>query len=843
MRLLATLFSNAALAGLAGVVGVVAILRIYGADLPDRGALVNYSPPVISRVYSPEGAVIGEFARQRRVFAPIEEIPQLVRDAFISAEDKNFYAHSGVDPLGMVKAVARYAIARVEGREAQLAGASTITQQVMKNFLLDNERAIERKIREMILATRIDGALSKDRILELYLNDIYLGAGAYGVAAAAKTYFNKGLDELTPVEAAYLAALPKKPSELHPVRDHDAALARRNYVLREMAQNRHLAPEEAAVSMTLPLDTVLDDPAVPVAARPGLDYFTAEIRRRLGERVGIDRLYEDGLIIRATLDAELQALAGRALRRRLVQFDRERGLWRGPAAHVADLDPGGWSAALAGVAVPRDIAGWRPAVVLGIEGRDARIGVEGEADPARLTPAGMSWVDRARRDGQTRAAETPAGMLRPGDVILVEREDAGWALRQVPELQGAFMAMDPHTGRVLALQGGFSYEHSAFNRATQARRQPGSAFKPFVYAAALDAGYSPSTVVLDAPVVVRLAGGDWRPKNSSGGFYGPTPLNLGIVHSRNLMTVRIAQTIGMERVADYAERFGVYEDMPKHLSYALGAGETTLWDMVAAYGMFANGGKRVRPSLIDRIQNRRGETVFRHDPRHCVGCDARDPGVVPRLYDSRGQIMNAVTARQLVGMMEGVVQYGTAARTVGDLGFALAGKTGTSNESRDAWFVGFAPNLVAGCYIGYDTPRPMGRGAYGGTLCGPVFREFMAEAMETRAPGRFPEPDGAATVMVKIDRETGARLPDDATGPNVTQQVFRAGTEPDFYESGEALVADAALFGGSAETLPYEITTTGARPVTGAPGDGAGAERPASPAPPSDIGLDSGGLY
>ena len=838
MRLVAGLVSNAILASLAGMALAIAVIDHYASDLPSRRALVDYSPQVISRVYSGEGEVIAEFARQRRVFAPIEEIPPLVRRAFIAAEDKNFYSHGGVDPLGIVKAIGRFAIARAEGRDERLAGASTITQQVMKNFLLDRERAVERKIREMILAVRIDGALSKDRILELYLNEIYLGAGSYGVATAAKTYFDKGLDELSVEEAAYLAALPKKPSELHPVRDHDAALGRRNYVLQQMRETGAVGEDAFIAAVTRPLDTVLDDPATGENG-PERGYFTAEIRRRLGERMGIDALYEDGLKIRATIDPDLQALAARSLREGLLDYDRARAPWRGP---VARIEPDGdWRAALARVEMPRDIPGWRPAVVLGLDGAAARVGIAGEAEPARLTAAAMDWIATARRgEGEARAVETPAQMLRPGDVIHLERTDAGWRLRQVPKVQGAFMAMDPHTGRVLALQGGFSFETSVFNRATQARRQPGSAFKPFVYAAALDAGYTPSTVVLDAPVVVRLPTGDWKPKNSGGGFLGPAPLRTGIVRSRNLMTVRIAQTIGMDRVADYAERFGVYENMPRHLSYALGAGEATLWDMVAAYAMFANGGKRVRPTLIDRIQDRRGETIYRHAPRACEGCDAPSPDIEPQLFDTRAQIMNPVTARQLVSMMEGVVQYGTAASAVGDMGFPVAGKTGTTNESRDAWFVGFAPNLVAGCYIGFDSPRPMGRGAYGGTLCGPVFKRFMAEAMETRAPGTFPVPEREATVTVKLDRRTGERLPDDATGPDVITQSFRAGTEPDLYEGGNALMADAALFDGQADTLPYEITSD-ARPVSG-PSDGP-SDAPDRPSPPRDNGLGSGGLY
>ncbi len=860
-RLLANLFSNGAIAAVFALVAAAAVVRMYGADLPDHDELVDYQPAMLSRVYNGEGRVIAEYARERRVFAPIDEIPPLVKNAFISAEDKNYYDHPGVDAFGIVKALGRYAIARAQNRPVRLAGASTITQQVMKNFLLDRDREIERKIKEMILAVRLDGALSKDHILELYLNEIFLGARAYGVAAAARNYFGKPLEALTPAEAAYLAALPKAPSDLHPIRDRARAVERRNYVLEEMAQNGHLTREAAEAAKAAPLDTILDETVPDPLAPEAPSYFTHEVRRQVIREMSRAALYEGGLTVRATVDPELQAIAGEALRARLEEFDRARGVYRGPYRVLEPVAEGrteGWAEALADLRLPRDIPGWFPAVVLEVGGQGARIGIEtGEsAGEGRLRLSDAGWVSRIEAEGRAeRRPRAPEDLFRRGDVIFVSRAGDGWSLRQIPELQGAFMAMDPHTGRVLAVQGGFSYEHSRFNRATQAKRQPGSSFKPFVYAAALDAGYAPSTIVLDAPVVVRIGGQTWRPKNSSGGFYGPTPLANGIVYSRNLMTVRIAQSVGMDRVADYAERFGVYENMPGHLSYALGAGETTLYDMVAAYGMFANGGRRVRPTVVDRIQDRNGNTLFRHDPRHCQGCEARvyRAAAEPLLFDTRDQIMNPYTARELVRMMQGVVERGTAARTVGGLPFPVAGKTGTTNESKDAWFIGFTPNLVAGCFMGYDQPRPMGRGAYGGTLCGPVFKEFMARAMETRAPGRFPSPGYGETVTVKIDAETGARLPDDAEGANVVAQTFRMGTEPELYETVEALVDDEALFAGAADTLPYEVGTDAALPYETLPssraargGGGGGAGAPARPAPPerpADLGLGTGGLY
>jgi penicillin-binding protein 1A len=858
LRFIGTLFSFAANGFIIGIGGLAGLVYVYDRDLPGMGELADYQPPMVSRVYDGTGTVIAEFYREKRIFIPVEEVPELVRHAFISAEDKNFYTHPGVDALGIAKAVTRYVADRVTGQPSRLSGASTITQQVMKNFLVGNERSIERKIKEAILAVRISAALSKDKILELYLNDIFLGQNTYGVAAAAQTYFGKPLEELAPEEAAYLAALPKAPSNLHPVRDHEAAVARRNYVLEEMAQNGYLSRAEAEAAKDRPLETIIGKARPPALADAQPSYFTEEVRRQLGEELGEDELYEGGLTIRATIDPALQEVAARALRRGLEDYDRGRGVYRGPVARIEEIAQGGapnWRELLAGQDVPRDIPGWRPAVVLDVGEKGALVGIEGEGGEgtARLGLAAEGWIKAVERDGQRTAPKRPADLWQPGDVIHVAKDAGGaWTLRQLPEVQGAFMAMDPFSGRVLAMQGGFSFESSVFNRATQARRQPGSAFKPFVYAAALDAGYTPATIVLDAPVVVRQPGQEaWRPQNSNETFMGPVPLRRGLELSRNLMTVRISQAIGMDRVADYAERFGVYENMPYHLSYALGAGETTLYNMVAAYSMFANGGRRVRPTVVDRVQDRFGETLYAHDPRKCEGCEAAGyvPGTTPELYDQRAQIMDPVTAYQLVSMMQGVVLRGTAARTVGDLGFPLAGKTGTTNDARDAWFIGFSPTLAAGCYIGYDTPTPMGRSAYGGTLCGPVFREFMVEAMRGRQPGEFRRPPEGAMVMARIDRETGERLPDDAEGEGVITELFRAGTEPGLYETVVALTGDDALFAGVSGRVISDINNsdlplTNESVIREVQPAGTGVIRAPRPQQGSGgLGLGSGGLY
>ncbi|QDY68876.1 penicillin-binding protein 1A [Qingshengfaniella alkalisoli] len=825
---------GAVLAGL--IVG--AIFWMYGRDLPDHDQLSQYAPPTISRVYSAEGELIDEFAQERRLFVPSSEIPDLVKQAFISAEDKNFYTHHGYDTLGMVKA----AIDMAQG--GALRGASTITQQVMKNFLLSGDRSAERKIKELILAARLEETLSKDQILELYLNEIYLGQNSYGVAAAAQTYFNKKLSDLDAEEAAYLAALPKAPSTYHPVREMDRAVARRNFVLREMNENGYLDDESYEVARAAPLKSVQNgDYDSFRRSVPPRDYFTDEIRRQLSQDFGETEFFTGGLSIRSTFDPDLQGRAAESLRHGLEQYDRSRGIWRGTGATIATDtlgDEGLWRAALAETDVPRDITGWYPAVVLSTEDSTAQLGIEGldrDAETQFIPANDVTW---ARRAGQNRA-QVPADLVSAGDVVLVRQmtDDAGnptrWSLRQVPEVQGAFMAMDVNSGRVLAMQGGFSYQSSVFNRATQATRQPGSSFKPFVYAAALDSGYTPATIVIDAPIEVNIGGTIWRPKNYSNKFYGPTPLRTGIERSRNLMTVRLAQAVGMDTVADYAERFGVYDDMGPYLANSLGSEETTLWRMVAAYSMFANGGERVQPTLVDRVQDRWGKTIYRHEARRCTDCEKLNlpRGEAPHIDSDREQVMDPITAYQLTSMMKGVVDRGTASGRV-NLPVPTAGKTGTTNDEKDVWFVGFTSNIAAGCYIGYDQPRPLGRGAAGGSMCGPVFNEFMKYAVEIFGGGPFKVPPGGH--FIKIDRISGARLADSATGPNVVAEYFRDGVTPVFgaaamVDGGFAMGSELPLYSRSEALRAAEeiITSTG--------------ERRSIPRKATFGAISSGGLY
>jgi penicillin-binding protein 1A len=844
------IFTAVTLGIIAVAIGVGGILFMYSRDLPDHETLANYTPPTISRIYSREGMIVDEFAAERRLFVAAEEIPDLVSQAFVSAEDRNFYEHGGYDP----RAIAAAFVEAVRSRGRDVRGASTITQQVMKNFLLDGSRTIERKVREIILAARIETALSKDRILELYLNEIFLGQNSYGVAAAAQTYFNADLEDLTLPQAAYLAALPQAPSNFHPVRDYERAVNRRNYVLREMFENGYISREAMEAAQAAPLETVQGGHIEPFRqALPPRNYFTDEIRRQLSAQYGADDFFSGGYAVRATMDEGLQEVAERALRRALERYDRDRGLWRGPVATIDPArltDEASWREALAEAEIPRDIDGWLPAVVLEVGQSAARIGIEGveEDEDGHFIPAeDVTWARPVDADGNRGAQARVAGdLLDVGDVVHVRamtRDSDGsflrWSLRQIPSVQGGFMAMDVNTGRVLAMQGGFSYQQSSFNRATQATRQPGSSFKPFVYAAALDSGYSPNTIVIDAPIEVRTPEGVWRPQNASNRFYGPTPIRTGIERSRNLMTVRLAQDVGMETVARYAERFGVYDDMQPFLANALGSQETTLFRMVAAYAMFANGGERVEPTLVDRIQDRWGNTIYRHDQRLCPDCQVAslDPGVAPRIVSNRERVMDPITAYQLTSMMQGVVQRGTAASTV-NLPVPAAGKTGTTNDARDVWFVGFTSSIAAGCYIGFDQPEPLGRGASGGGMCGPVFNEFMQEAIREYGGGAFAVPENG--VFYPIDRFSGQRLEDGASGDHVVYELFREGEEPYFgilsiIDGGWGMGSDLPLYDRDDEGAP--VADSGQTVTTST---GEAARVPTT----SGFGtLSSGGLY
>ncbi len=803
------IFSWLTLGAFMAALGIGAIFFAYGRGLPSTEQLENYQPPTISRVYSGEGQLMDEFARERRLYTPPEQIPELVKHAFISAEDKNFYTHKGYDPRGMLAA----AVEAAQG--GRLRGASTITQQVMKNFLLSSDRSAERKIKELILASRLEKTLEKEDILALYLNEIFLGQNSFGVTAAAQTYFNKTLDELAPHEAAMLAAMPKAPSDYHPVRNHDRLLNRRNFILKEMYENGYITEDEYLAERQEPIRSVQGEDFESFrSAMPRRDYFTDEIRRQLSRDFGEEEFFGGGLTIRATVDPEMQEVAAWSLRKALEDYDRARSGWRGTGKSIdpATLDDGTWEEALAELRVARDIdlnGQWYVAVVDQIGSNEMTLKIEGQPEPQPwvIPRSDTSWFRGSFADNFERGDVVHVRTVTDGEGA--EGNFVRWSLRQVPEVQGGFMAMDVNTGRVIAMQGGFSYEHSTFNRATQATRQPGSSFKPFVYAAALSSGFSPASIIIDAPIEIDTGGEIWRPKNASNRFYGPTPLRTGIERSRNLMTVRLAQEIGMHTVARYAERFGVYDELDPFLANSLGSAETTLFKMVSAYAMFANGGERVEPTLVDRVQDRWGRTIYRHDQRDCADCKAaRLPqGEAPQITSNRERVMDAITAYQLTSMMQGVVQRGTASGSV-RLPVPTAGKTGTTNDSKDVWFVGFTSNIVAGCYIGFDRPKPLG-GASGGGTCGPVFQRFMTEAVEKYGGGKFKIPEGGH--FVKIDRYSGARLPDSASGPHVVAEYFRDGEEPIFgivFDGGFAMGSNLPLFGEAEGGGTQQVTTS-----------------------------------
>ena len=782
-------------------------------DLPDYESLASYEPPVMTRIHAHDGSLIAEYARERRIFVPINTIPKRVIAAFLSAEDSRFYEHGGLDIQGIARAVLKFVENKIQGGDRRTEGASTITQQVAKNFLLTSDRTVERKIKEAILAIRIERAYSKDKILELYLNEIYLGIGAYGVAAAGLAYFNKELKDLSVEEAAYLAALPKAPNNYHPFRQTARATDRRNWIIGQMAENGYITGEEAAEARAKPLA---------VNIRPGgahifaAEYFAEEVRRSLYNAYGEGKLYAGGLSVRTTLDPRLQRIGRKALTDGLVAYDRKQG-WRGP---VSKIDVAGdWGIPLGAIESPSDIAPWRLGVVLSMEKAKAVVGLKparkqdgkltDERHAVEITLDEIKWAKTAKKTEPKQIAD----LLAVGDVIYVAPKDeanlAGvWSLMQIPEVSGGLIAMDPHTGRVLAVSGGFSFAMSQFDRALQARRQPGSSFKPFVYAAALDNGYKPTSIILDEPIEIEQGPGQdiWKPQNyEKDQSHGPTTLRVGIEKSRNQMTVRLAQDLGMPIITEYARRFGIYDDLLPVLSMSLGAGETTLLRMATAYCMLANGGKSVRPTLIDRIQDRWGKSVWRHDARECTGCNAEQWAnqEEPEIPDDRRQIVDPQTAYQMTSIMEGVIQRGTAT-SLKKLNRPIAGKTGTTNEEKDAWFIGYTPDLVVGIFVGYDTPRAMGKGNTGGAVAAPIFANFMETALADQPPVPFRMPPGIKLVRVSV--KTGLRAAPEDT--SAIMEAFKTDEEPDDaysvigFTDPYARSSDAGTSGGGWQPAP-----------------------------------------
>ena len=760
-------------------------------EMPDAADLADYHPPTATRAYAWDGTLIGEFSRERRIFVPYDAIPAQLAEAFMAAEDRNFFKHSGLDYTGIIRASAKDVINIAHGK--RLESGSTITQQVAKNILLTNDATIGRKLKEALLAQQLEGVLTKERILELYLNEIWLGYRSYGVGAAAYNYFGKSITDLDLAECAYLASLPKGPDNYHPIRRKQQAMDRRNWVLDQMADSGWISRAQADAAKAEDLKV---QPEPSRAKYRDADFFVEEVRRRGLEILG-PRLNEAGYYMRTTLDPRLQTAAKMALMKGLETYDRRHG-WRGAWGHVTTLT--GWEAAAKQRARPAERPDWEQAVVTDVAGGVHVRTVDGKS--GLLDSADVAWARATKGIGS-------------GDLIFVAPSDKGpgYRLKQVPAVNGALVAMEPNSGRVLAMVGGYSFSLSSFNRATQAYRQPGSAFKPIVYATALENGYTPASVVMDAPIsLVGANGATWAPENYEHEFLGPLQLRRGLELSLNTMTVRLAQAVGMGKIAASAQRLGVVKDMEKVLAMALGAGETTVFKLTGAYASFVNGGKKVEPHVIEMVQDREGKTIFRADQRDCDHCNTGFNGdESPRIPAAGAQVWDPITAYQITSMLEGVVQRGTAAQA-SILGRPTGGKTGTTNDFRSAWFIGFTPQLLAGVYIGFDDNRSLGHGETGAVAAVPIFIDFMAEANKGYAPNDFKAPSNAKFAMVRGIRE-----------------AFRPGTEP-------KVAVDAT---GAPVTGPQPYGQVFQNGVTGAP-NAAAALNPAPVKKPVD---DVNGLY
>ena len=782
LKLLSYLASMALFFLIILIIGLTYGMTKINITIPDYRQLETYEPPVTTRLFAGDGQVMMEYAAEKRLFVPIEKIPDKVKHAFIAAEDKHFYTHSGIDYIGIVRAVLGNLKKIGTGRRP--AGASTITQQVAKNFLLSSELSYTRKIKEAILARRIDKAFSKDHILELYLNEIYLGNRAYGVAAAAMNYFGKSLDDLTLDEIAYLAALPKGPNNYNPKTHYDAAVARRNWVISRMVEDGYADEKEAEEAKKRPLKVV--------ERKSGFlkdtEYYSEEVRRTISRNFGDEALYQGGLIVRTTIDPRLQEIATKALRKGLLEYDRRHG-WRGATTSIK-IDEN-YKKSLADAKLTSGAEeSWKKAVVLKVTKDKAEIETADGANGEIPLPL-LAWARHAEKGQNMGPVPTSVEqVLRKGDVIYVEKtaekDKENYNLRQIPEIEGGMAVMDPHTGKVLALVGGFSFAKSQFNRATQAYRQTGSTFKPFVYLTALELGYSPTDLILDAPFVLDQGEGlpKWKPVNFSKKFYGLMTLRRGVELSKNLMTVRLAQDIGMDKIVDMSKRIGVNDHLAPYLSSSLGAADTRVINMVAAYAVIVNGGKKVPPYMIERIQDRKGRTIYRHEQTPCPDCKATkwENQPVPDFHVVREQVVDPLSAYQMTSILEGVATRGTGARLNG-LHRHVAGKTGTTNETKDAWFVGFTPDLVAGVYVGYDEPISLGRSETGAHSALPIFYDFMAEALKNTPDTNFRIPEGIK--LVRVNPQTGKpSSPSDST-------VIIEALKPDFeFNNKQRVIGD-----------------------------------------------------
>ncbi len=723
--------------GLGSLISIIVILWIFSSKLPDYKFLKNYKPPVSSKLYSGSGELVSEFSSEKRIFVPYNVIPEKVIYSFLSAEDKNFFSHPGVDAKGIIRAIINNIYNIINSK--RLEGASTITQQVAKNFLLSNEVSITRKLKEAILAFRIERALSKERILELYLNQIYLGEGSYGIASASLQYFDKPISELDYAEASLLAALPKAPSKYNPYKNIELAKYRRNLVIRNLYDNSYINKKKyvdlvnSEIKLNKRKKIYLEDSR----------YYVEDIRKSIVDKYGFDRVYKKGFIIKTPLNLELQKIAIESLREGLIKYDRRKG-WRGPLLNKKYSNQ--WNENLKEFEIEKSI-GWNLAIVTKVKKFNLEIETSTKNE-GKIRYRDVTWLKKEFDE-----------LFKIGDVIYVKKiKNNFFDLKQIPIANGGIVVMDPYTGRVLAVAGGFSFKKSEFNRATQAYRQPGSAFKPFVYALALENNFTPSTLVLDAPIVLDQ-GEDlkmWKPENYGKKFYGPSTLRTGIEKSRNLMTVRIALDLGIKKVAEFSKKLNIYKNPEELFSISLGSAETTLLKLTSAYCSFLNGGKLVDPIFIDRIQDSQGKTIFNSEKRICKNCDQISflGKNFPKISDNFPKIFSEETAYQITSMLEGAIQRGTG-RALKELNLDLAGKTGTTNKNTDTWFIGFTSNLVVGTYVGYDEPRSLGRYETGSKTALPIFKSFVKKAVNKKNARPFKVAKNIN--MMVIDQATGKK--------------------------------------------------------------------------------------
>ena len=746
-------------------IAVLITVLIFLNELPDFSSLKTYKPNVLTRVHSSDGTLVKEFSREYRIFIPIEDIPVQLKQAFISAEDKNFYNHFGIDGIGILKASIRNISNYLNERRPQ--GASTITQQVAKNFLLNDELSLRRKIKEALLAIKIEQVLEKDRILELYLNQIYLGSGTYGVAAASNRYFKKSLGELSIDEMAFLAALPKAPSRYHPKKNYEKAFDRRNYVLKRMFVNGFLDKYQLETLLEKPLITELGTKKEYYSSK----FFIEEIRKKIINIFDEETLYHGGLSVRTSLDTRTQSLADNALKNGLKNYDKRHG-FKGPLNKSKSKD---LELIKQKIKIPDSFLLARVKL---INENKATIEVLINDDLEEGYLSDFKWARKYINDNYVGPKiDNIDDIIKKDDIILVSNNFNGtFSLEQIPEVNGAIVVMDPFSGRILAMSGGFDFKLSNFNRVFQAKRQPGSAFKPFVYISALENGLQPNSLILDAPFVIDQGGdlGKWKPENYGKQFYGPTPLRIGIENSRNLMTIRIAQYLGMDKVSEIAERTGILTDMPKVLSMSLGAGETSLIKLTSAYASFVNGGKYVNPNIIDRIQDRRGKNIYLADFGNCENCSnpfiQEEPR--PKLETNQASIFSPVNSYQMVSILKGAVDRGTGKRTKIE-NIEIGGKTGTTNNNTDAWFIGFTSEIIVGIYVGFDSPKSLGKRETGSSVALPIFKEFITGYYEDDAPLPFVIPSGIE--LVKINHQTGQL----SSGINDNKSIYEAFSKSD----------------------------------------------------------------